>query len=696
MDAPEPRTASSPTAGASATSGSSNDAELARFLSQEGARLALPGLRDLVAGVIAAPPAVDPEAWIALVAAKPTPALRAALLRLEIAMRERATDGLGVRPAPPERLAALRAELNRRGVDGFLVPLAGEHQSEFPPARARRLEWLTGFGGSAGLAIVLRERAAIFVDGRYTLQVRAQVDTTLFEPRHITDEPPADWLAAAMPSGGRLGYDPWLHTSEGLQRLADGCKRCGATLLPLEPNPIDSVWTDQPARPIAPVVPQPIEMAGRSSVEKRVEAAAALREAGADAALLTAPDSIAWLLNIRGGDVPHTPVALSFALLGSDGEVKLFIDGRKLTDAARAHLGNGVALCPPEALGPALDALGAERRTVQLATGMAPSWAVDRLERAGARLLRRDDPCTLPKACKNAVELMGMRAAHIRDGASLCRFLSWLADETPNGRIDEIAAAEQLYRFRCGNDLFRGLSFDTISGSGPNGAVVHYHVGPQTNRRLGAGELYLIDSGAQYLDGTTDVTRTVAIGAPTHEMRDRFTRVLKGHIAIATVRFPAGTSGGQLDALARLALWEAGLDFDHGTGHGVGHFLAVHEGPHRIAKRLAEAPLRPGMVVSNEPGYYKAGAYGIRIENLEVVRAAPPIPGAERETLQFESLTLAPIDRALIDTTLLRPDEIDWLDRYHARVQAAVGPLVDARTRRWLEDACAPILRRDT
>jgi Xaa-Pro aminopeptidase len=691
MDAPERATSRARPPAEDTTYAGNDEAALARLLHQAGARLALPALRELLAGVIAAPVDVDPEGWMALVAADPSPALRAALLRLELAMRAAAADGLGVRPAPAERLAALRTELNRRGVDGFLVPLADEHQSEFPPARARRLEWLTGFGGSAGLAIVLRERAAIFVDGRYTLQVRAQVDPTLFEPRHITDEPAADWLAGTMPSGGRLGYDPWLHTAEGLQRLEEGCRRCGATLLPLEPNPIDSIWTGQPARPVAPVVPQPLDLAGRSSAEKRVEAAAALREAGADAALLTAPDSIAWLLNIRGGDVPHTPVALCFALLAGDGDVRLFIDGRKLPDATRAHLGNGVTLHPPEALGPALDALGADGRTVQLATGMAPSWAVSRLERAGARLLRRDDPCTLPKACKNAVELMGMRAAHIRDGASLCRFLSWLADEVPQGRIDEIAAAERLYEFRRGNDKFRGLSFDTISGAGPNGAVVHYRVSRESNRRLGQGEIYLVDSGAQYLDGTTDVTRTVAIGEPTHEMRDRFTRVLKGHIAIATARFPAGTNGGQLDALARLALWQAGLDFDHGTGHGVGHFLAVHEGPQRIAKRLAEAPLRPGMIVSNEPGYYKTGAYGIRIENLEVVRIAPPIPGAERETLQFESLTLAPIDRALIDMTLLRPDEIDWLDRYHARVCAAIGPLVDGRTRRWLEAACAPI-----
>jgi Xaa-Pro aminopeptidase len=668
-----------------------DEAGLARLLAAAGARPGLAALRDLVRGVVAAPRALDPAAWMVLVADDPPAGLRAALAALEAATRAAAGDGLGVRPAPAGRLAALRAELSRRGADGFLVPLADEHQSEFPPARARRLEWLTGFAGSAGLAVVLADRAAIFVDGRYTLQVRAQVDCALFEPRHIADEPPAEWLAAALCPGARLGFDPWLHTPDGLARIEEACRRAGASLQALEPNPVDAVWEGQPAAPIAPAYPHPLELAGRSAGEKRAEIAALLIRAGTDAALLTAPDSIAWLLNLRGGDLPNTPVALGFALIGADAAVSLYMDGRKLTDAARVQLGDGVALHPPAALGPALDALGAAGRTVQLSAGTAPLWAVTRLERAGARVLRRDDPCTLSKACKNPIELNGMRAAHIRDGASLCRFLAWLADEVPTGRVDEIAAADRLYEFRKGNDRFRGLSFDTISGAGANGAVVHYRVTPETNRVLAPGDLYLVDSGAQYLDGTTDVTRTVAVGTPTAEMRDRFTRVLKGHIAINTARFPLGTSGGQLDALARQALWQVGLDFDHGTGHGVGAFLGVHEGPQRIAKRLADVPLRPGMVLSNEPGYYKAGAFGIRIENLEVVRAAQPAPGAEREMLQFESLTLAPMDLALVEPKLMTADEIAWLDRYHARVREVIRPLVDNRTRQWLERATKAI-----
>ena len=685
----EQRAATDPSHGA----GEASEVGLAGLLRQSGSGLTLPALRALVASVIAAPRAVDPEGWMVLVADDPPPDLRDALRRLEATMRSEAGDGLGVRPAPVGRLAALRAEINRRGADGFLVPVADEHQSEFPPPRARRLEWLTGFGGSAGLAVVLRERAAIFVDGRYTLQVRAQVDTALFEPRHIIEEPPADWLAAVLPAGARLGYDPWLHTADGLARLAEGCQRAGASLLPLEPNPIDAVWTGQPAAPIAPLLPHPLDLAGRSAEEKRMEVAGTVRAAGADAALIAAPDSIAGLLNVRGGDVPHTPVALGFAVLGADGTVELYMDERKIPAATRAHLGNAVALHPPASLGPALDALAASRKTVQLSPGSAPVWAVERLERGGARVLRRDDPCTLPKACKNAVEITGIRAAHLRDGAALCRFLAWIADEGPEGKIDEIAAAEKLYGFRRFNDRFRGLSFDTISGAGPNGAVVHYRVTPETNRKLRPGELYLVDSGAQYLDGTTDVTRTLFIGGgkpPTAAMKDHFTRVLKGHIQLATVRFPEGTSGSQLDVLARRALWQAGLDYDHGTGHGVGHFLNVHEGPQRISQIPNAVALRPGMVVSNEPGYYKAGAYGIRIENLVAVRADGKGAGG-RPMYAFETLTLAPIERRLIEPRVLSPEEKAWLDAYHERVAKIIGPQLDTRTRAWLKKATAPV-----
>jgi len=671
--------------------GTDRNGSLDRLLQAAGAGVDARSVRALALGVAAAPAGEDPDSWMAMVADNPGPALSAALRSLLAELRAAADDGLGVSPAPPGRLGALRERLAQVGVDGFVVPLSDEHQSEFPPDRARRLAWLTGFTGSAGLAIVLPDRAAIFVDGRYTLQVRDQVETALFEPRHLTEQPPGDWLADQAAKGMRIGYDPWLHTTDGVRRLEAACAKAGVELVALDENPVDAVWQGQPAPPLAPVVPHPLDYAGRDSIEKRSEAAAALQAAGADAAVLSAPDSIAWLLNIRGGDVPNAPLALGFAILGADGSVRLFMDPRKLTSAARGHLGNAVSIAAPDALGAALDALGADGAVVQAAPGGTPAWVTRRLETAGAKVQPEADPCVLPKACKNAVELQGARNAHIRDGAALTRFLAWLAREAPSGRIDELSAAETLRGFRAGGELFRGLSFDTISGAGPNGAIVHYHSTPATNRRLAPGMLYLVDSGAQYLDGTTDVTRTVAIGEPSAEMRDRFTRVLKGHIAVASARFPAGTSGGQLDSLARRPLWDAGLDFDHGTGHGVGSYLCVHEGPQRIAKRLADVPLRPGMIVSNEPGYYKTGAYGIRIENLEIVRAAPADAGAERDMLGFEALTLAPIDRALVDTALLNESERAWLDAYHARVRDTLTPLVDGETAAWLARATAPL-----
>jgi Xaa-Pro aminopeptidase len=664
------------------------DVTLARLLAGAGPLLEPGAVPALVAGVAAAPPDVASDGWMTLVAEEPSPALREAL-RARLA-DARAAVRTAEREGPPraERLAALRAALAERGVDGFLVPLADEHQSEFPPAFARRLHWLTGFGGSAGLAIVLQGQAAIFVDGRYTLQVREQVDTALFTPLHITEQPPGDWLAEHLPAGGRLGYDPWLHTPEGLERLAEAAARAGAALAPLEPNPIDALWVAQPARPIAPAVPHPDRFSGRPSADKREEAARSLRRSGAVAAVIGAPDSIAWLLNLRGGDVPHTPVALGFAILYDDARVALFMDGRKLTRAARTHLGDAVSLQPPDALGAALAALAGQR--VQIARAATPCWIADRLAEAGATSIDRPDPCTLPKACKNPVELAGVRAAHRRDGAALCRFLAWLSEAAPEGGLTEMSAADRLEAFRAEGEHFRGLSFDTISGAGPDGAIVHYRVTEATDRAIEPGTLYLVDSGAQYLDGTTDVTRTVAIGRPTAEMRDRFTRVLKGHIAIATARFPSGTAGSQLDALARTSLWQAGLDYDHGTGHGVGAYLGVHEGPHRIAKRGGDVALRAGMIVSNEPGYYKTGEYGIRIENLETVVEVAAPDGGERSLLGFNALTLAPIDLACVDLALLTAAEIAWLNGYHARVYEEVMPLVDDVTCNWLKAAtCA-------
>jgi Xaa-Pro aminopeptidase len=668
---------------------------LAERLKDAGLAKSVAEIRQLARGVAAAPPAVDPTAWHCLVGEDLPKALAEELSALVAEERSSSASGLDMKPAPIDRLVALRQEMADRGIQGFLVPLSDAYQSESPPRNAQRLAWLTGFSGSAGMAVVLADKAAIFVDGRYTLQVRDQVDPDAFSPCHLTDEPPATWIAANAPEGARIGYDPWLHTIDGLRRIRAGCDRAGAELVPVEPNPLDTVWRDQPAEPIAPVEPHGSAFAGRTSADKRQEAAKALVDDGADAAVLTAPDSIAWLLNIRGGDLPNTPVTLCFAIIAADGTVELFIDPRKLPSRTVAHLGKDVTVRPISDFGDALDALGAGNTEVQVPANVAPAWVMDRLKSAGADIERKPDPCALPKACKNTTELAGTRAAHIRDGAALCRFLAWLAAEAPKGGVDELVAVDKLYECRAGGDLFRGLSFDTISGAGPNGAIVHYHSTPATNRTLEAGSLYLVDSGAQYLDGTTDVTRTVAVGEPTQEMCDHFTRVLKGHIAVATAKFPVGTSGGQLDTLARHALWQVGLDFDHGTGHGVGSYLCVHEGPQRIAKRLADTPLRPGMILSNEPGYYKSGAYGIRIENLEFVRAEPVGNGDERDMLGFEALTLAPIDLALVHSPIMTDQELDWLNTYHARVRGTVGPLVDADTATWLDQATRPVTRSD-
>jgi len=588
------------------------------------------------------------------------------------------------------RLAALRAELERRDADGFLVPMADRYQNEYVSPDSQRLAWLTGFTGSAGLVVVLRDRAAAFTDGRYTLQIRQQVDSALYELCHITEQPPTEWIAAHLPEGGRLGYDPWLFTASGVERFRTAAEKAGGTLLPLEGNPIDAIWADQPPPPQAPVVPHPLDYAGEAAADKRARLAVDLKAAGRDAVVITAPDSIAWLLNIRGGDVSHTPLPLSFAVLRSDGHCELFLEPVKRTDGLEAHLGNQVTLRAPDDFGAALDALGEARACVQLDPALNAAWVFERLQAAGARVAEAADPCQLPKAVKNDVELEGARAAHRRDGAAVARFLSWLAVEAPGGGVDELSAEARLESCRRDNELLRDLSFSTITGAGPNGAIVHYRVTAESNRVLGDGELYLVDSGGQYLDGTTDITRTVAIGTPSAEMRDRFTRVLKGHIALATCRFPKGTTGAQLDALARQFLWQVGLDFDHGTGHGVGSYLNVHEGPQRISRMANDQALLPGMIVSNEPGYYKTDAYGIRIENLVAVRAAE-IDGGEREMLEFETLTRAPIDRALIDPALLTEAERAWVDAYHAEVQAALAPQVDDATRAWLDEATRPI-----
>jgi Xaa-Pro aminopeptidase len=666
--------------------------ELGRLLREAGSAYDARSVEVLIEGILAAPAEIG-TSWHMLVADPMTPALVSALEALLAAKAKVYRNGLSPEDfkllPSATRLDRLRRELAAQGLDGFIVPRADEHQGEYVPPRGQRLAWLTGFTGSAGLAIVLRDRAALFVDGRYTLQAAAQVDTRSFEIRHLIEEPPARWVGTALVPGAVLGYDPWLHTPHEVERFRVAAEEAGASLRAVAENPLDRAWPGQPAAPIAPVLPHTERFAGESARSKRARLGRGLAEEGAAAVVLTMPESIAWLLNIRGGDVPHTPLPLSFAILRQDGSVTLFIDRRKLAPGIERHLGNAVTVMPPEALGPALDALAGESDRVQVDPATAACWIFNRLEAAGARLHRAADPCLLPKACKNEIELDGTRAAHRRDGAALTRFLAWLAHKAPTGGLTEIAASDRLEMIRRGGEHFRDLSFPTISGAGSNGAIVHYRATPETEKRLEPGTLYLLDSGAQYLDGTTDVTRTVAIGKPTQEMRDRFTRVLKGHIALALARFPKGTTGTQLDAFARRALWQKGLDYDHGTGHGVGSYLGVHEGPQRISKAPNSQALLPGMIVSNEPGYYKTGAYGIRIENLVVVQ--PSEEAGERETLGFETLTLAPIDRNLIETSLLEDEEIAWLDAYHARVRETLTPLVDPDTARWLADATQPI-----
>ncbi len=585
----------------------------------------------------------------------------------------------------PIRLAALRKELSERGLTGFLVPHADEHQGEYLPARAERLAWLTGFTASAGAAIVLEDVAAVFYDGRYTLQVRQQVDQDAYTPVFVTDTAPHEWLAANAKEGGRIGFDPWLHTAAEVARyrkaLAD--KRL-AELVPVDTNPIDAVWADQPGAPLGEIVPHPAELAGLSSEQKRLQISEVLEGKGEDAVVLTLPDSIAWLLNIRGADLPHTPFPLSFAILTKEGRLDFFVDERKLTPAARTHLGNAINVRKPEEFVPALGDL--KGHTVHLDDKTAAERIRMELERAGAEIVKGPDPCLLPKACKNPAELNGMRSAHVRDGSVMAKFLRFMAEEAPKGGLDEIAAAKKLEALRTGTGALKDLSFDTISGAGPNGALPHYRVNTDTNRPIKPGELYLVDSGAQYADGTTDITRTIAVGEPTAEMRDRFTRVLKGHIALARARFPAGTRGCHLDVLARQPLWDAGLDFDHGTGHGVGAHLSVHEGPHNISKGLVDVPLKEGMICSNEPGFYKEGEYGIRIENLVIVTPATAVEGGDRPMHGFETITLAPIDLNLVDISLLTDAEVDWLNAYHKRVFDTLAPDADEDTKAWLKE----------
>jgi len=597
-------------------------------------------------------------------------------------------DDVGDRTQVAPRVAALRAELQRLGLDGFMIPRADRQQNEYVAPSEERLAWLTGFTGSAGAAIVLSDRAALFVDGRYQVQAPEQTDTQIFEIAHLIEQPPGRWLRAHLRNGARLGYDPWLHTSEAVETLAKACAAAGATLVPLDSNPIDSVWTGRPAEPNGAVHLHDPRYAGEAAGDKLARLREKLVELRIDTLVMSDPHNVAWTFNVRGSDVAHTPLPLASALVPANGRPTLYVAAGKLDNRTRAALEDLTDVREPAAFLTDLDAL--KGRAVQLDRGTGADALTRRLDAIGAQVTRAADPVTAMKAVKNGTEIAGSRAAHQRDGAALARFLAWLDREAPRGRITEIDAVAALESFRRETGVLKDVSFPTISGAGPNGAIVHYRVTSATNRKIGLNELFLIDSGAQYEDGTTDVTRTIAVGAPSAEMRDRFTRVLRGHIGIATAVFPRGTTGAQLDTLARLPLWQAGLDFDHGTGHGVGSYLSVHEGPARIS-RLGTVALERGMILSNEPGYYKTGAYGIRIENLVLVIAGPEPAGGEKTLDAFETLTLAPIDRRLIEPAMLSASEREWIDRYHQRVRDTLSPLVDADTRAWLAAATGPL-----
>ncbi|MVT67969.1 M24 family metallopeptidase [Bradyrhizobium pachyrhizi] len=588
------------------------------------------------------------------------------------------------------RLSALREELARRKLTGFVVPRADEQQNEYVAASEERLAWLTGFTGSAGLAIVLSKEAALFVDGRYTLQAGKQVDRKAWQVEPLVDPPPEHWLTRHLAAGDRLGFDPWLHTSAAAERLAAACTKAGAELVAVDSNPVDAIWHERPAPPLGPVSIHGAQFSGEIEAEKLKRIRLEINKLGVDALVLSDSHAVAWTFNIRGADVSHTPLPLSYALVPKEGRPLVFIDQRKLSNSTRDHLEQSANVEQPAALAAKLTELARRGASIALDSATAADALSRLIAGAGGKPVRGSDPVSLLKAVKNITEIEGTRTAHQRDAVALVRFLAWIDREAPSGGLTEIDTVEALETFRRQTGALKDVSFPTIAGTGPNGAIVHYRVTRKSNRRIEPGDLLLIDSGAQYEDGTTDVTRTIAIGKPTDEMRDRFTRVLRGHIAIARAIFPDGTTGAQLDTLARQYLWQAGIDFEHGTGHGVGSYLSVHEGPARISK-LGTTPLKRGMILSNEPGYYKTDAYGIRIENLELV-VGTDIAGAEKPINAFETLTLAPIDRRLIEVGMLSPDELAWLNDYHARVAHVVRPhLDDSATKLWLDEATAAL-----
>jgi len=589
----------------------------------------------------------------------------------------------------PAHIAKLRGELSRRGFDGFIVPRADEHQGEYVPKSAERLAWLTGFTGSAGTAVILQNKAALVVDGRYTVQAAEQVDTSVITPVPLAEMSAEDWIAANLPQGGTLAYDPWLHTSDGLKRLEQAVAKAGGRLAPVDINLVDVIWIDRPASPQAPVRPHPLDYAGETAEAKLERIRRKMAEAKLDALVISDPHNLAWAFNLRGGDVGHTPLPLGYAVLPREGRACLFFDPSKITNEAGAAVGELAEFAPISSFQSALDGLGRKGGRVRVDSATGAVALIRRIEAAGGTVDVGADPIALMKAVKNKAEIAGSHAAHLRDGIAMARYLAWLDREAPKGQLTEIDAVEALEAFRIETGALKNISFPSISGAGPNAALPHYRVTASSNRKLDNNQIFLIDSGAQYEDGTTDITRTIIVGEPTAEMRDRFTRVLQGHIAIARAVFPKGTTGAQIDAFARKPLWEAGLDFDHGTGHGIGSYLSVHEGPQRIAK-TGTTPLEIGMMLSNEPGFYKKGEYGIRIENLILVEPRT-IPGGDREMLGFETLTFTPIDLRLVEPSIMSADEIAWLNDYHRQVREKIGPHLDAETRAWLEDATRAI-----
>ncbi|MEM1409918.1 MAG: aminopeptidase P family protein [Pseudomonadota bacterium] len=597
-------------------------------------------------------------------------------------------DPVSDRSFASKHVPLLRAKLDSLGLDGFIIPHEDEYQNEYIPACAERLLWITGFSGSAGSAIVLRDKAAAFSDGRYAEQLPQQVDDAIFECIMLHDTSPAAWLENHAARNARVGYDPLLHSEDSVASLQKAADRGGFTLVPTRPNPIDEVWPDQPGIPLEPISPHPLSYAGEDSRSKRQTLAAELVKKGADAALLTSPTSIAWLFNIRGGDVHASPLPLSRAVLEATGNAILFVHTQKVSEDVKSHLGDDVTIRPENDIEEYLQQLGRSGKCVLIDPKLTPVHYGQLLEDHGAQILKGDDPAALPRAIKNETEQQGARDAQIRDGAAMVRFLHWLSQNAPSGTVTEISAAQKLESFRRETGALQDVSFDTISGSAAHGAIVHYRVTTETDRRLQPGELYLIDSGGQYKDGTTDITRVVAVGEPSSEMRENYTSVLQGHINLTLARFPKGTTGHQLDSLARFPLWQRGLDYDHGTGHGVGSYLGVHEGPQNISKRMISQPLEPGMICSNEPGYYKPGHYGIRLENLILVTEPTTIPGGDRPMMGFENLTWVPFERELIEFDRLSPREQRWLDDYHAQVLEKIGPLVSEEELAWLKERC--------